>query len=198
MTRPETDRDRAKADRHSALLAQAARLFAERGFAGVSLEDLGAAVGVSGPAVYRHFANKQALLGALLVGVSESLRDGGAAAVQRHPDPRGALDALIAFHVEFALRDAEVIRVQDRDLGRLSDDDLHRVRSLQRGYVDLWVSVLARLRPDDDADDLRVRAHACFGLINSTPFSVRGLHRAPDDDAVRRILADMARAALGA
>jgi AcrR family transcriptional regulator len=198
MTRPETDRDRAKADRHAALLAQAARLFAERGFAGVSLEDLGAAVGVSGPAVYRHFANKQALLGALLVGVSESLRDGGAAVLQRHPDAERALEALVAFHVEFALRDAEVIRVQERDLARLADEDLRRVRSLQRGYVDLWVSVLERVRPGDDHDDLRVRAHACFGLINSTPFSVRAVRRTPDDDAVRRILVDMAQAALRA
>ena len=46
MTRSATDRERAKADRHDALLREAARLFADRGFSGVSLEDLGAAVGV--------------------------------------------------------------------------------------------------------------------------------------------------------
>jgi AcrR family transcriptional regulator len=198
MTRVETDRDRAKADRHAALLAHAARLFAERGFAGVSLEDLGAAVGVSGPAVYRHFANKQALLGALLIGVSESLLAGGRAAASAAPDAAATLDALVAFHVDFALRDAEVIRVQDRDLGQLSPDDRHHVRRLQRAYVDVWVDALAALRPDDSSDDLRVRAQACFGLINSTPFSVRALHRPAADAAVRHILGDMARAALRA
>ena len=71
MTSGVTERDRAKADRHAAILREAARLFAERGFSGVSLEDLGGAAGVSGPAVYRHFAGKQALLGAILVRVSE-------------------------------------------------------------------------------------------------------------------------------
>ena len=45
----------------------------------MSIEDLGAAVGVSGPAVYRHFASKQAVLAALLVGVSEHLLAGGMA-----------------------------------------------------------------------------------------------------------------------
>src|SRR6187402_3548371 len=74
MTSGVTERDRAKADRQAAILHEAARLFAERGYSGVSLEDLGAAVGVSGPAVYRHFENKQALLGAILVRVSERLR----------------------------------------------------------------------------------------------------------------------------
>ena len=72
-----TQRSQAKADRRAALLEAAAALFAERGFNGVSIEDLGSAAGVSGPAVYRHFSTKQAVLGALLVGVSEHLLDGG-------------------------------------------------------------------------------------------------------------------------
>jgi AcrR family transcriptional regulator len=191
-----TDRDRAKADRHSALLVHAARLFAERGFAGVSLEDLGAAVGVSGPAVYRHFASKQALLGAILVGVSEQLRTGGERVRDMHSDPAQALDALVEFHVDFALDAADVIRVQDRDLAQLSTDDLHRVRRLQREYVDIWVEVLGRVLPETDPASRLVRAHACFGLINSTPHSVRGVRGVPADVEVRDILARMARAAL--
>ncbi|WP_309491653.1 helix-turn-helix domain-containing protein [Microbacterium sp. Se5.02b] len=77
MTSPVTARDRAKAERSDAILHAAARLFAARGYSGVSLEDIGTAVGVSGPAVYRHFAGKQALLGAVLIKVSEDLVSGG-------------------------------------------------------------------------------------------------------------------------
>ena len=62
MTNGVTERNRAKADRHAAILHEAAALFAERGFSGVSLEDIGGAVGVSGPALYRHFASKDAML----------------------------------------------------------------------------------------------------------------------------------------
>lgn len=191
-----TERDRAKADRSAALLRESARLFAERGFAGVSLEELGAAVGISGPAVYRHFASKQALLGALLVRVSDGLLDGGRAVITETTSPHDQLDALVAFHTDFALADADVIRVQDRDLESLSDDDRHRVRRLQREYVEVWIGVLSRLHPDSSDADLRVRAHACFGLINSTPHSVRGLRVIPGEDAVRGILSTMAKAAL--
>ncbi len=194
-TRP-TDRQRAKSDRRAALLREAARLFAERGFAGVSLEDLGTAVGVSGPAVYRHFASKQALLAAILVGVSERLLHGGAAVVADETNALSRLDALVRFHVDFALRDADVIRVQDRDLSALPDADRHSVRRLQRQYVELWVGVLGELHPQRTAADLRVRAHAAFGLINSTPDSVRALRDAPPDSAVRAILEEQARAAL--
>ncbi|WP_029145047.1 TetR/AcrR family transcriptional regulator [Microbacterium luticocti] len=193
-----TDRERAKSDRQSALLRAAARLFAERGFAGVSLEDLGAAVGVSGPAVYRHFASKQALLAAILVGVSERLRDGGTAVLERETDATARLDALIRFHVDFALTDADVIRVQDRDLASLADADRHRVRRLQREYVELWVGVLRGIHPQRTDADLRVRAHAVFGLINSTPHSVRGLRAAPAEAEVRATLEQLASAALRA
>ena len=72
-----TQRSQAKENRRKALLTAAAALFAVEGFNRVSLEDLGAAAGVSGPAVYRHFAGKQAVLGALLLSVSQDLLDGG-------------------------------------------------------------------------------------------------------------------------
>src|SRR4029453_12303198 len=65
-----TQRGQAKELRRLALLSAAAGLFAENGFTRVSLEDLGAAAGVSGPAVYRHFPGKQAVLGELLLSSS--------------------------------------------------------------------------------------------------------------------------------
>lgn len=198
MTSGVTERDRAKADRQAAILHEAARLFAERGYSGVSLEDLGAAVGVSGPAVYRHFENKQALLGAILIGVSARLRAGGRGVVDEGGDAEDQLRAIIAFHVDFALTDADVIRVQDRDLASLRDEDRHTVRRLQREYVELWIGILSDLHPTHGENDLRVRAHACFGLINSTPYSSRGLRGAPADSTVRGILESMAFAALTA
>ncbi|MFT4136928.1 TetR/AcrR family transcriptional regulator [Microbacterium sp.] len=191
-----TPRVRAKADRQAALLREAARLFAARGFDGVSLEDLGAAVGVTGPAIYRHFASKQALLGAILVRVSEELLDGGRAVEAETPAPAERLDRLIAYHVDFALSGADVIRVQDRDLPSLSEQDRRTVRTLQRAYVGVWVETLADLRPESSPDELRVRALASFGLINSTPYSLRGGPRPLPDQAVRGILESMARAAL--
>lgn len=189
-----TPRELAKADRRAALLAAAARLFAERGFDRVSMEDLGSAAGVSGPAVYRHFPSKQAVLAALLVGVSEGLEDGGNRVVSAAQDDDAALRSLIRFHVDFALANPDVIRVQDRDLDSLADAERHAVRTLQRNYVELWVSVLARLQPGVETAELRIRSHATFGLINSTPHSAR----TSPSRAVRSLLEEMAWAALTA
>ncbi len=171
MAEQETSRSRAKANRREALLVAAARLFAERGFDRVSLEELGAAAGVSGPAVYRHFSGKQAMLAALLSDASEGLLAGGEAVLAETQDPETALARLVSFHVDFALRAPNVIRVQDRDLDSLAEADRHTVRALQRKYVELWVDVLAALDPAAQRNTLRTRAHAVFGLINSTPHS---------------------------
>jgi AcrR family transcriptional regulator len=194
-TQPTTGRGRAKAVRRDALLAAAASLFADRGYRGVTMEDLGAAAGVSGPAVYRHFSGKQAVIGALLVGVSRSLLTGGSAVVGEATEPRDALANLVRFHVEFALSNPDVIRAQDQDLGSLSEQDRKSVRSLQRAYVELWVETIGRLHAEDAADS-RVRAHAVFGLINSTPHSARRHGAAPARATVRVLLEEMALRAL--
>ena len=186
-----TARSRAKLTRRRVLMDAAARLFAERGFNGVSIEELGAAAGVSGPAVYRHFSGKQAVLAALLVEASEGLQSGGAEVGARH-DGGDALRALIAFHVDFALSNADVIRVQDRDLEQLSDDDRHTVRALQRQYVELWVDVLASLQAGTPRPVLRMRAHAVFGLLNSTPHTGHAI----DQETLRTELERMATIAL--
>jgi AcrR family transcriptional regulator len=101
--------------RRAELVSIAASLFAERGFANVTVDELGAAAGVSGPALYHHFDGKEALLGEMLVGISRSLLDRGLAIVDA---ARGetALDELIDMHVDFALDDRALITVHFREL----------------------------------------------------------------------------------
>lgn len=193
MTTPSTARDRAKAERTDAILSAAADLFAARGYSGVSLEEIGAAVGISGPALYRHFAGKQALFGALLIGVSERLVAGGLDVASAAASDQDRMQALVAFHVDFALGNAEVIRVQDRDIDHLTDEGRADVRRLQRAYIDLWIDALQGLVAED-RDALRVRVQACFGLLNSTPHSTSSALRTRVDTA--QLLNTMALAAL--
>ncbi|ANY07028.1 SACE_7040 family transcriptional regulator [Pseudonocardia sp. HH130630-07] len=184
--------------RREQILGEAARLFARHGFHGVSIADLGAAVGVSGPALYRHFPGKEALLSELLVGISRRLLDGGRARVH-HDDPHAALAALVDFHVEFATREPELIVVQDRDLANLPEQARRTVRRLQRTYVELWVDVLRRTRPGLAPAEARTVAHGVFGLLNSTPYAPRAAppgDRGPDARAA--VLRRMALAALAA
>jgi AcrR family transcriptional regulator len=183
--------DADRPSRREQILQAAAQLFAERGARAVGVDDVGAAVGVTGPAIYRHFASKDAMLAEMLLRISERLLDGGNECVATSTDPSAQLRALVAFHVDFALANPALITVQDRDLGTLTESDAAQVRRLQRRYVEIWVGVLALLHPGADAATCRARAHAVFGLINSTPHSAGRLGRS----AMGGLLADMAWAA---
>lgn len=191
-----TRRSKAKSDRRSQLIAAAERLVAERGYLAVRLEDIGAAAGVSGPAIYRHFPNKEALLVELLVGISTRLLAGATDVVTRADDARSALDGLVDFHLDFALGESDLIRIQDRDLPSLPPGAKRQVRKAQRQYVEIWVAVLRQLNMPLREDDARLMAHAAFGLLNSTPHSVKPSATKRAEASERAVLRAMTVAAL--
>lgn len=173
--------------RREQILGEAARLFAERGFHGVGVDEIGAAVGISGPGLYRHFAGKDAMLAELLVGISERLLTGGRRRTEEEAgDPPGVLASLIEGHIDFALDDRALITLHDRELDRLREADRKLVRQLQRQYVELWVDVVRELHPEVGEAEVRVCVHAVFGLLNSTPH-LAALGREATEALLRRL-----------
>ncbi len=160
---------RAGVTRREQILKEAAQLFAERGFHGVGVDEIGAAVGISGPGLYRHFAGKDAMLAELLVGISGRLLAEGRRRVAEAAGPADALDSLVRGHTDFALDDRPLITLHDRELDRLRESDRKLVRQLQRQYVELWVEVVRRQYPATSETEVRAAVHAVFGLLNSTP-----------------------------
>jgi AcrR family transcriptional regulator len=181
-----------KQRRRDQILAAAAELFARHGFHGVGIDDIGSAVGVSGPALYRHFRSKDAMLGEMLTTISEILLDGGQTRSDTGAEPGTLLTELVRFQVDFALDNPALITVQERNLGNLTDPDRRRVRALQRRYVEIWVAAIRAARSGVDEPTARAAAHAVFGLINSTPHS-----RHLDREQMASLLTGMALAAVG-
>jgi AcrR family transcriptional regulator len=181
--RTATPRRRSRRDE---ILDIAVGLFASRGYHGVSMDDIGSAAGVTGPALYHHFAGKEAMLAAALIPVSDGLLQGGRSRVAEHPgDPRGALESLVDFHLEFALANPAVIALHLHELDRLPEEPRRQIRRLQRLYVEDWVGVLTALRTELTANEARVLAHAAFGLMNSTPFLGAEVERGRRADLLR-------------
>ncbi|KIQ62157.1 TetR family transcriptional regulator [Kitasatospora griseola] len=176
--------------RRDQIRKEAARLFAARGFLGVGVDEIGKAVGISGPGLYRHFAGKDAMLADLLVGISERLLEEGRRRAGAADGPQAALDSLIDGHIDFALDDRDLIILHDRELLHLKEEDRRRVRRLQRGYVELWVAVVREaftaLAAAGAEPVARAAVHAVFGLLNSTPHSAAPQQAAPAELAAER------------
>lgn len=158
-----TDRGRR---RRTAVLDAAAALFVAHGFHGTSIDEVGAAAGISGPGVYRHVRSKDELLMAVL---DRLWVQGFRPAVERAGQlpPRDALDHLVAAHVELAVVRPEGLVLLIRELRHLPADYREASwRNIER-YVDAWVVPMRHLRPDADPAEVRAAAQAVHGLIDS-------------------------------
>lgn len=172
---PTTGTPRRDPARRERILAAAAELAARRGFHSVGLADIGAAAGIVGSGVYRHFDSKDAVLVAVLDRGMDRLATGAAEILAAEPDPHRALTALVRDHIRVAVEDRAALAVYHREVHNLPDEDRRRLSRRQRHYIEDWVHVLAPLRRDLADGELRVAVHAAVGAIQSTLFFRSGL-----------------------
>jgi AcrR family transcriptional regulator len=154
--------------RKQRILAAAAELMARDGFHAVSMEDIGAAVGITASAIYRHYDSKTAVLVAMFDQVIDRLlTEGQQLAADPGTDPRQALIRLIEGQIDFAVVDRDVALVYFREIANLPEADRRSLRRKQRLYLEEWVHLLTELRPG--LDDTRARAvvHSAIGAIQS-------------------------------
>ena len=191
IERPMRTRLRSSA-RRKELIAVAANLFASRGYYPVTVDDIGDAVGLTGPALYRHFASKEALLVAVFDQVIEEWTDRIREVVSQAPDPASALRAIVRLHVEFAIEHRENLAVWRQEFQNVPEADRWRLRRSQRLYVEEWVHLVHELRPEFSDTELRAAVHAAIGLLQSPSDFQGGL----DTEAAVNFLMSMALAAL--
>lgn len=161
--------------RRQLILKQSAELFSKKGFHAVGVDDIGGAVGITGPGIYRHFRNKNAILIAIFDLATEWLLQGAERIHRDTPSPREALQELVEFHLEFALQEGAVISVYGRDGVSLPAVDRSRIRRRMALYVEDWVHVLSELRSDLLDSEIRAMVHGILGLINTVPTLDTGL-----------------------
>src|ERR1700752_2602709 len=122
--------------RQKEFIAVAARLFSERGYHSVGINEISAELGLSGPAIYRHYASKEALLVAVLNETVTSHLEEGRNIVSSVADSREALDAIVQDHVDFVFDQSADIVTWRTEFRSLPDADRHRLRYLQRLYTE--------------------------------------------------------------
>jgi len=161
--------------RRQRILAAAAELVAERGYHEVGMSDIGAAAGIVGSGIYRHFDGKSAVLVAMFDRVIDDLARVSAEILSRGLEPAQTLKELIAAHVRITLEDRMLMRVYHNEIASLPADDNRRLRRKQRIYIEEWVHVLDVLRPEVDDAAARALVHAGIGAVHSTLFYSSGL-----------------------
>jgi AcrR family transcriptional regulator len=173
------------------IFSAAAELFRKQGYRGTRIEDIGAAVGMSGPAVYRHFESKEALLGELLDRFVARAQTDLRTALAAGGTPRETLERVVRASVRHAVEDTDLVEMANRELPLLGPDARSRVGRRQHAVMDAWGDVITEVRRDLTADEARVVA---IGVANLIAAAAR-VRRVPDDRRIERIVR-MAMAAL--
>ncbi|WP_432847301.1 TetR/AcrR family transcriptional regulator [Amycolatopsis sp. CA-161197] len=151
--------------RREQVLAAATALFGERGFHAVSMEDIGAAAGIAGPSVYRHFPSKAALMVAIGHRAADRLALAAEQAL-RAPDELSALRRLAASYVHTLLHTPELLVSFTADRVTMPDRDKADLLRVQRDYVDQWVALLGTISPSLPAREAKIRVHAALTIAN--------------------------------
>jgi AcrR family transcriptional regulator len=152
------------------LLDAATKLFLEKGYEGTSVDEIGAAAGLSGPAIYRYFKNKSELLDAVLAAAVAPMLAATAEVVAQEDDPRRALGRLVAIWVDASFGTTELTVSYTHQYPQLDRVTRARIRARHRAVTDIWTGALSRVRPDlTDAERLAM-VDSAFWLIGSRAF----------------------------
>jgi AcrR family transcriptional regulator len=160
MARPRNNRDRK-------ILDVALKLFYERGFHAVGVNEIGEKAGVTGPAIYRHFGGKDELLAMLYNEALDQLfiRTGG-----HREDPQEELKELIEAQAEFALEHRELVGIYTREGRAIAEPWRKQIIQRTRKHMEHWTNVLERAFPERTQDEIASVAFAVVGLLNSVAY----------------------------
>ena len=179
------DRQRERRER---ILRSAQDLLHARGWHAVAIDEIGEASGMTGPAIYRYFANKQELLSEAMSFAMEQLWNSSP------PDENPSIEAYVSSHVSFVLDNARLVQLWYREAQNLPPDVLKAHRQMQRRYLERWVEALTERRPELAPAEARLMVRGAVGLVHSVAHTEQRRDRAE----TRRVLERMTLAALAA
>jgi AcrR family transcriptional regulator len=189
---PEAVRKKRRPQRRDQILAAAVGLFHERGYHATGMDEIGAATGITGPGIYRHFRNKEEILetlmrerGEMIVAEVERITASGMA-------PLEALDAMARSYVEGIVDQPSLAVVAMYERRTLSADTRAWIDRMERGNLEAWVDVVRRVRTDLSEPECRVIVHAALTLGVSVCNYKSGL----DDETLAGLLHPMVMTAI--
>ncbi|HVZ46018.1 MAG TPA: TetR/AcrR family transcriptional regulator [Ramlibacter sp.] len=185
-------------DQRELILAQAASLFAQRGYPGTSMNQVAEACGLSKATLYHYYRDKYDLLVSIAEDHVDRLLEILREATDETLPPKQRMRSLIRRLVEEYAHAQNEHRVLTEDVKFLDDGDRKRVLSKEREVVNGFADVVAALRPDlKEAAMTKPLTMLLFGMVNWL-FTWMRPEGTLDYDDIAPIVADLFLDGLGA
>jgi AcrR family transcriptional regulator len=164
------------ADRVTELLDTAIRLFAARGYQAVSLDDIGAELGLAGPSLYHYYATKSDILVAAFARAAEWL-----------PARTLSLNQLVTAYTGLAVRERTLFAVYVWEAVNLPPEAGRRMRSRLDADVQAWCAAFGDVRPGLTDSQRLALVHAARAVVHDV-VRIGHWHDRPDLAAALRSL----------
>ena len=169
----------------------AARLFRERGYHNVSIDDVAAAVGLTGPALYRHFRNKHQILAHALTEQLRAVEAVTTRSLAMAAEPEDRVTFFLSELGELVLEREEAL-LWKRERRHLSGDERVEFREKLRAVLAMALTILRSAYPDRREADLELLSWSVLSVYSN----VREYREKLDHGRAKELLEVMARAIL--
>lgn len=151
-------------EREESIVQACEDLFYSKGFHAVSVDEIGERAGMSGPAIYRHFAGKEEILVMLFDRALDQLFQSRRALPE---DPRERLAFLAHTHIGFVLKHHKLASIWIREDRGLPRDLARAHHQRSREYIDEWIACAGDVYPAAAKDDVAAAVYCVIGMANS-------------------------------
>jgi len=165
---------RRPSNRRALILSAAIDLFHERGYHATGVDDIGKAVDVSGPAIYRHFSSKEEILLEAIRLAADEVHAANEEARAVASDPKTLLERFIRNYAAVAIDQAALIAVWTSEARHLTSSRRAPMSRRLASWHHEWVDQLRHVRPELGEDDARLLVTAAIGLISATASAAEG------------------------
>ncbi|WP_326640578.1 TetR/AcrR family transcriptional regulator [Streptosporangium sp. NBC_01755] len=131
-------------DTRDRILQAATRIFAQKGYHGTGMSELGEAAGIQRGALYYHIGSKEDLLFDLCKRHVDEALARGRAAVDSADEPQEQLRRLVHAHLNTLAERRDDVIVAEHEMRSLTGERAVRLRALRREYQNLFEEVFAR------------------------------------------------------
>jgi AcrR family transcriptional regulator len=152
--------------RREAILNAALTLMRVKGYHGVGIDEIGDAAGITGPAVYRHYASKADILLDAYDRVGSRVAVGVEEALANASGPADALERLIDSYVRIAVDNVNLIIATGQEGAALPATEGPRLARQRRDIAESWSRVVVELRPDLTEAEVRRHVASVFPMVN--------------------------------
>ncbi len=131
-----------KSVKRELILAEAAKLFKDRGYSGTSMRDLAGQVGMEAASMYNHIKSKDELLDIICFRISDTYISHLAAIEATAASYGDKIRALVRLHVRLMVEDGAAVSVANHDWKYLPEPRLMQFKQARKAYEKGFASLI--------------------------------------------------------